>query len=397
MNIVFFAHPVFLGSQSMPRFTDMLLEGMKRRGCNVKLLLPEPTLYRIPAPSVIRKWLGYIDQYVLFPMQIKKNLKRNDSDTLYVFTDHALGPWVPLVAHRPHVIHCHDFLAQKSASKLVKENPTGFLGRCYQWYIHRGYCKGNYFISVSNKTEQDLRSFLPGRPHKSRVVYNGMNRSLKPHPPAFARSLLSKYTGLDLSGGYVLHVGGNQWYKNRRGVVDIYDAWRSSSKMSVPLIMVGKAPDKKLRERYDHSAFRKDIHPVINLPDELIPFAYSGADVLLFPSLAEGFGWPIAEAMACGCPVITTDARPMTEVAGGAAYLIRMSGEGYADSAFVMEAGRLIEKVLTMTLKERSKLVDAGLINAKRFDTEHSLDLIEKIYQDVLLTHKKKIKNRVAC
>jgi glycosyltransferase involved in cell wall biosynthesis len=167
--------------------------------------------------------------------------------------------------------------------------------------------------------------------------------------------------------------------------------------MSVPLIMVGKAPDKKLRERYDHSAFRKDIHPVINLPDELIPFAYSGADVLLFPSLAEGFGWPIAEAMACGCPVITTDARPMTEVAGGAAYLIRMSGEGYADSAFVMEAGRLIEKVLTMTLKERSKLVDAGLINAKRFDTEHSLDLIEKIYQDVLLTHKKKIKNRVAC
>ena len=58
------------------------------------------------------------------------------------------------------------------------------------------------------------------------------------------------------------------------------------------------------------------------MPDDLVKMAYVGASLFLFPSLAEGFGWPIAEAMASGCPVITTNKRPMTEVTKGTGRLI---------------------------------------------------------------------------
>src|SRR5690554_2079868 len=100
MNIVFFAHPNFLGQQSMPRFARMLAEGMKERGHNVEIWMPKPVLHSLPTPAILKKWMGYIDQYIIFPSQIKKRLDAYPPDTLFVFTDHALGPWIPLVANR---------------------------------------------------------------------------------------------------------------------------------------------------------------------------------------------------------------------------------------------------------------------------------------------------------
>src|SRR5690606_565450 len=115
MNIVFFAHPHFLGQQSMPRFARMLSEGMKEQGHKVEIWMPKPVFYNLPFLTILKKWMGYIDQFIIFPSQVKKRLHVCPDDTLFVFTDHALGPWIPMVAHRHHVIHCHDFLAQRSA------------------------------------------------------------------------------------------------------------------------------------------------------------------------------------------------------------------------------------------------------------------------------------------
>src|SRR5437763_1072894 len=99
----------------MPRFATMLSDGMKQRGHTVELLTPSPRFYRLPVPAYIKKWFGYIDQYILFPRAVKKRLKKMHQECLFIFTDQALGPWIPLVKDRPHVIHCHDFLAQRSA------------------------------------------------------------------------------------------------------------------------------------------------------------------------------------------------------------------------------------------------------------------------------------------
>ncbi len=385
MNIVFFAHPAFLGHQSMPRFAQMLADGMAARGHTVATWAPEAAFSRLPAPGPLRKWLGYLDQYAAFPAQVRRRLRACPPDTLFVFTDHALGPWVPLVAGRPHAVHCHDFLAQRSALGEIPENPTGWTGRRYQALIRRGYAQGRNFISVSHSTEADLRRFLPAPPVRSSVVYNGLSQAFGPQDPAAARVRLAGQTGLPLADGYLLHVGGNQWYKNRQGVLELYNAWRALSKHTWPLLFIGQAPDAGLTAAHAASPYRADVHFLTQADDELVRRAYAGAQAFLFPSLAEGFGWPIAEAMASGCPVVTTAEAPMTEVAGTAGFLVpRRPATAGPAAAWAAEAARTVEHIATLAPAARAQAVAAGLANARRFEAAHALDQIEALYQDIV-------------
>jgi glycosyltransferase involved in cell wall biosynthesis len=372
----------------MPRFANMLVKGMRERGHTVTVWSPLPRFFKVPAPGVCKKWLGYLDQYVLFPKDVKSRLKSCPKDTLFVFADQALGPWVPLVALLPHVIHCHDFLAQRSAIGEINENPTGWTGKKYQTYIRRGYSKGKNFVSVSQKTRNDLLEFLLVAPPVSEVVYNGLNQTFAPGNSVDVRNKLMNKLNIDLSPGYLLHVGGNQWYKNRIGVVEIYNAWRLAGGCKIPLLMVGKDPDSKLKETLLQSPFKNDIYFRSGLDDASVSLAYAGASVFLFPSLAEGFGWPIAEAMASGCPVITTDEAPMTEVAGNAGFLIPRRPNKNSDAIrWANDVAKVLTSVLKLTSAEKSVVVDAGIENAKRFDPETALNKIESIYLNIL--HKK--------
>ena len=94
------------------------------------------------------------DQYVLFPLEVKRRLKHASADTLFVFF--ATRPWAlrPLVKHRPHVVHAHDLLALRSALGLIPQNPTSWSGRLYQRYIRWGFSQARHFIAVSTRTER---------------------------------------------------------------------------------------------------------------------------------------------------------------------------------------------------------------------------------------------------
>ena len=201
MHIVFFAHPNFLGHQSMPRFAKMLADGMERKGHEVEVWSPQEKFRKFFRTNLGKKWFGYIDQYVVFPLQLRNAIKKVPIDTLFVFTDQALGPWVPMVASRPHVIHCHDFLAQLSALGKIPENLTGWTGIQYQKFIRKGYSKGDNFISVSNKTKEHLHQFLNHKPAISEVVYNGLNRNFKPGDMEAVRDELSAFAKVDLKEG----------------------------------------------------------------------------------------------------------------------------------------------------------------------------------------------------
>ncbi len=385
MNLIFFAHPDFLHHQSMPRFAGMLANGMRHRGYNTEIWSPKARFFKLPLPRSMKKWLGYIDQFLVFPIEVRSWIRSCPQDTIFVITDHALGPWVPLVAHRHHVIHCHDFLAQRSALGEIPENPVRFTGRLYQRFIRRGFSKGKHFISGSEKTRTDLYRFLPSGSLSSDVVYNGLNQVFVLREPNTAKEILSKEFRLDLKSGYLLHVGGNLFYKNRSGVIEIYNAWRSFSSRLLPLLMIGESPSPDLLLTYELSPYKKDIYFLSGVKDEIVRFAYAGATVFLFPSLAEGFGWPIAEAMASRCPVITTNEPPMTEVAGNAAFLIpRRPSNPLRISAWANEAAKTVNKVVELSDSERKSAVEAGLLNAKRFDTKIALDRIEEIYKTIL-------------
>ena len=387
MKLVFFTHPPFLKMASMMRYAAWLADGMRQRGHDVHTWAPEPFFYKLPVPARYRKWMGYIDQYLVFPRQIRSRMGKHSGDTLYVFADHALGPWVPSVAPHANVVHCHDFLAQDSALGLIPQNPVSKTGRIYQRYIRQGFRQADAFIAISQKTRDDLLIVI-GSNGNCEVVYNGVNPRFRPSTDVPAdRAALGKALGIDLSRGYVLHVGVNTWYKNRRGVLVAYDTWRRSTGASaLPLLMVGPPPPEALAELHKSLSSASDVHFLTAVSDEVLVSLYGAATVFLFPSIAEGFGWPIAEAMASGCPVITTGIAPMTEVAGDAGFFIQPDTDDQAtvDSRWAKQAAAKLAEVIGLSDAERKVVAARGLAQVAHFDSTRALDRIEKIYERVL-------------
>jgi len=382
MKLVLLTHPSSFVTASMPRFAEMIRRGMVARGHAVEIWTSQPLLGRLSTgPGLARKWLGYIDQFLLYPRQLRKQADQQPEDTLFVFTDQALGMWVPFVAHLPHVIHCHDFLALKSARGEYPENSTGWTGAQYQRLILKGFSRGNAFISVSRKTKDDLTRFLPRQPDISEVVHNGLNHPFRPMPTDERVSRLN-VAGLKIpEPGFLLHVGGNQWYKNREGVLNIYRAYAASQARPAALWMAGEPPTEFLRNLARSIPSPGHVQFVSGLTNEQINAAYSHACALLFPSLDEGFGWPIAEAMASECPVITTNLAPMTEVAGNVAKLIpRMPREGVQQIAWAIAAAAAVDEVVRLEDRSRKDLLSQGRLNSARFNTETALAAYEEIY-----------------
>ncbi len=368
----------------MPRYARMLEQGMRERGHEVAVCTAKPFFYKLPVPVSVKKWMGYLDQYILFPIMFK--LGRKSENTLYVFADQALGPWIPLVQNKPHVIHCHDFLAQRSALGEVEENKTSKTGRWYQHFIRWGYQHGRYFISISKSTQQDLHRLLQTKPLVSEVVYNGLNQKFIPGKPFNIRAELSEELKIDLHSGYILHVGGNQFYKNRIGVLEIFEAFTAQTKDSIPLLLIGSIPTKTLLDKKEKMHFKDRVYFLQGLSDETLKKIYQGASVMLYPSLEEGFGWPIAEAHASGCPVITTHKAPMSEVGGDSVlYVIRRTEKNVDD--FINDGVTGLKRVMSWSPQEREDFVNKGLINAKRFETNHALNEIEKVYKKVYTLH----------
>ncbi len=364
----------------MLRFTNMIKQGMQARGHSVEIWTPSPFFFRLPVGKRLKKWMGYFDQFIVFPLQVSLRLKNISADTLFVFSDQALGPWVPLVTKRPHVIHVHDFMALRSSLGEFPQNPTRWSGQQYQAMIKRGFSHGEVFISVSEKTCIDLHRFLPAKPRTSAMVYNGLNFNFRRMSQAeYLPSLAA--SGLNVpSSGFLLHVGGNQWYKNRIGVLAIYEAYVQQQRNPLPLWMIGEAPTSAMNAIVQRIGIKANVRFFSGISNEQVCAAYSAARLMIFPSLAEGFGWPIAEAMACGCPVLTTDEAPMTEVGGDAAFYIP-SRPQLSPETWAKQAAKRLADILTQSSDKQQRRRDQGFIQAAKFNAELTIKSYEKIYQ----------------
>ena len=383
MHIVQFVHPDFLNSKSMPRFAQMIAEGMRARGHQVDTWTSQPRAYRIAAPAQLKKWLGYVDQFIFFPLVVRWRLHWLGPNTLFVFGDQALGPWVPLVAHRPHVIHVHDFMALRSALGEFAQNPTGWAGRQYQALIRRGFSRGSNFVSVSDNTRHQLQRFLPHQPDVSEVIYNGLNY---PFRRMNADEILAELLPAGLvppPEGFLLHVGGNEWYKNRQGVLEIYQAYAQQAENPLPLWLVGNEPTLALKALAGRTPVKGKVRFISGLSNKQVCAAYSAARLMVFPSLAEGFGWPIAEAMACGCTVLTTGEAPMTEVGGDAAFYIP-SRPQRDPAAWATQSGARVLEILQTTPDETDQRRQLGYQQVAQFDAEQTLNAYERIYRQAL-------------
>lgn len=388
MKFILLCHPEFTNSQSMPRFANSLKQSLEGRGYEVDTWAPKAFFFNFFKGTRLQKWGGYVDQYLIFPFRIRQWVRKQSADTLYVFCDQALGPWVPALKDRPHVIHCHDLLALRSAMGLVPENPTSFTGKIYQRFILRGFAQGQNFIAISSKTKQDLVEFGDIPPDRVQVVLNELNYPYAPVPMDQAQAVLARHHLPQAGRGIILHVGGRQWYKNRPGVVALYAEYARRTADPLPLWMVGPAPrNDELQRAVSDVPANGAVLFFQGLENEVVEALYSLAKVFVFPSLAEGFGWPIIEAQACGCPVITTAEPPMNEVGGEhTTYISRLYGDGDA-AAWARQGADQLERLVNLSEPDRQQLRARCLSWSQRFKPGTAFDAYLRIYQQVLAQH----------
>ena len=146
MHILLLRHYPLVEGNSMRRYADQISIGLQQRG-HVVEELTAPVVFGSLAPSFnsFTKWLGYLDCFLIFPPLLWLKIIFMPRNVLCVLSDQALAPWLPWLANRPHVIHCHDFLAL-DASFGLQHFHTPKIRKLYQHFILRGLRHGCFFF-----------------------------------------------------------------------------------------------------------------------------------------------------------------------------------------------------------------------------------------------------------
>jgi glycosyltransferase involved in cell wall biosynthesis len=368
MRILLVGNYVPDGQQSMRRYAEWIKEICLSNGHTVTLIKPKPILSRLDERPYWKRWAGYIDKFVFFRHELRAQARRHD---LVHILDHSNAMYVRQLKGHNCIVTCHDLLAVKSARGDYPGQRTRWSGRIFQNWIADGLRRSRYVICVSQKTSEDFLALFGDTGAQIRVIHHALNRRVEPAgemPPEMVRKF-----GIPADRPYLLHVGGGQWYKNPVGVVGIFShlvehaAWSDAA-----LVIAGRPLSPEMRNFVQNSKLGNRVIEACNVPDDELNLLYSNAKALLFPSLQEGFGWPILEAQACGCPVITSNRPPMTEVAGAGA--IRVDPEDFKSAA---------EEINAHT-HDLEAMVALGFKNLRRFQQDEAARKYNDFYGQVM-------------
>ena len=223
-------------------------------------------------------------------------------------------------------------------------------------------------ICISGNTRKDLLEFYPELdPSTSTFAYCGVDSNVfKPAEPKRISDFRQRF---GLARPYFLSVGSRAQQIDYKNLSHLFDAVKTMRGVNFDVLCVGAQTGVETLT----TDYGEDVRIVqATLDDETLAVAYSGAAALVYPSLYEGFGLPVVEAMSCGCPVITTLHGSLAEVAADAA--IAISGKSTKETVEALRA------VLDPSV--RARLVSLGNLQATKFRWE---GLVEGIDREIRL------------
>jgi len=363
----------------MARYRQLVTAGLTSRGYKVVVRSP-PIVFGWPGwkLKMLTKWLSYIDQFVIFPIVLTCWQLSWPLGTKVVVLDQALGPWVPFIHRWPALVICHDLLALRASRGEFREQRIGTTGKAYQRLIRWGFRHGRYFAAVSQASSSDLKGELADKLASVDILLNPLSEGVHPVEIGKARLILKSLNKQLEHSRYVLHIGG-YWYKNREGVCRVFLELLNSYPR-LKLVLVGHTEAAAKQVITDNPDLQAGVIHITEIGQEELNALYSAAEVLLFPSWHEGFGWPILEALACGCPVITTNRDPMREVGGDAAtYIPACPHDVDQADDWDKDVSIHVENILNRQTTERSAWRQRGMKQAVRFNQERWLEKLESM------------------
>ncbi len=225
--------------------------------------------------------------------------------------------------------------------------------------------------AISEQTKSDLMDFFSISKEKIEVIYQSINPIFFEKADKFRKLKIREKH--QLPEKFIITVGTVEARKNLMAILE----GMVLSGIYIPLVVVGKPTtyQHKIQKFIEADLNRLQVFFLTRVPDAELAVLYQMAQVMVYPSIFEGFGLPVAEAQASGCPVITSNSSSLPEAGGVAAI--------YINPEKPAEIGHAIENLLAdQTLRE--SLIAKGKINAQRFTPENYALQIKKLYNTIL-------------
>jgi len=293
---------------------------------------------------------------------------------------HCTGNTAPYLASVPVVQTLHDviFMDPISTSDTLYQQFGNYYRRKVVPLITP---KSAAVITVSNYEKERILNRIRIDERKIRVIYNGIDeqRFRVPENPSNLAEIKSRY---NLPQKFMLFIGNTAARKNALRVIEAYAMYASRTESPIPIVTPG-LPQKFISQHLNTLSQNNKLQYFVSpgyIRDEDLATIYSLSLLFLYPSLSEGFGMPMVEAMACGTPVITSKVSCLPEIAGGAAMLV--------DPTNVNE---ITEAISALANNETLRLgkITMGLINAKRFSWDKTADEVFEVYEKVFFDTRK--------
>jgi glycosyltransferase involved in cell wall biosynthesis len=276
---------------------------------------------------------------------------------------HCMSSYLPLFRiQRPSIVTLHDL-------KYLKY-PEFINSKYKYWYLQKAFKSttknASFIIAISEATKRDLLD-LGVDSSRVRVVHEASFIKSAPSPDR---------DSLNLYEDYFLFIGENRPHKNLHRLINAYGILNQECAINLPKLLIAGNGSNNLNEYIAEKGLSNKIITLGIVKDEELVYLYKNAFALVFPSLYEGFGLPILEAMSLGVPVITSNLSSMREVGGNAVELVDPHSE--------LDIKRGMRNLLDNSLY-RLQLIKDGKNRALSFSWERAAVQTAKIYSEIYI------------
>jgi glycosyltransferase involved in cell wall biosynthesis len=361
-------------------YTDRLLRGLaEKNGLSIKMYLPMPFLNpRKRTSAVERIAAGHPGAKVrvhAFPVPEMQNWiwGRFDLPAIETYLGkidlfHATSFVMPPLKRAKGVMTVYDLTFMLFPEYHSRGTQT--VTRDIQRYIDRSDC----IIAISEHTKRDIVERLKVPEHRILVTLLAADERYRViNDRACVKTVMTRY-GIDRE--YILYTGTLEPRKNIPALIRSFHVLKQEMKIPHLLVLAGRKGwlYESIFEEVGNLGMASEVVFTGYVPDDDLPFLYNGADLFVYPSLYEGFGLPPLEAMACGCPTVTSDSSSLPEVVGDAGLMVNPNSS--ADLVEAM-ARVLMEPGLAEALRNK------GLARAARFSWDRCVQETLDIYSRV--------------